>query len=186
MSCSENECTSPVAARGLCNRHYIRKRRLGELPKLSLSREDRFWAKVDRSGECWIWTASRKPNGYGEFYAGGRVGYAHRYSYEMHHGPIPEGMVVDHTCYTPACVNPDHLRLASKSQNGQNRDGLDVNNTSGYRGVSRDTHKRRWRASVGKDGKYYHGGTFDTAEEAAEAAKQLRAELFTHHQEVAA
>lgn len=186
MSCSEKECSSPVTARGLCNKHYLRKMRTGGLSKLELTREDRFWAKVDKSGECWTWTASRKPNGYGEFYTGDRNEYAHRFSYEMHHGPIPEGLVVDHRCYNTSCVNPDHLRLASVSQNGQNRNGLDANNTSGYRGVAMDTHKRRWRAYAAKDGQFYHGGTFDTAEEAAEAARRLRAELFTHHQEVAA
>lgn len=181
--CTAAACESQVRARGLCNRHYIRARSAGELPLLTLTTEDRFWAKVQKGESCWEWTASRKPAGYGEFYFGERVGYAHRYSYELHFGPIPEGMVVDHTCHNPPCVNPEHLRLATQAQNGENRSGLDLDNTSGFRGVSLDTRRKRWRAYAGKSGKYYHGGTFDTPEEAAAAARALRADLFTHHTE---
>lgn len=79
----------------------------------------RFWKKVQRNKDCWLWLGgtfgSRK---YGAFaYRGKRPGYAHRFSYELHHGPIPEDRVVMHTCDTPACVNPAHLVLGSQRQN---------------------------------------------------------------------
>lgn len=80
---------------------------------------ERFWAKVDRTPDCWLWTGSLK-NGYGEIgdpddHA--RRLYAHRLSYEMHHGPVPVGLHVLHHCDTKACVRPDHLYAGSQSQN---------------------------------------------------------------------
>jgi hypothetical protein len=84
--------------------------------------DERFWEKVDRSGDCWLWTAGHFPNGYGFFRVrgykgGGSSRMAHRCIYEMLHGPIPAGMVVMHTCDTPACVRPEHLRLGTSRDN---------------------------------------------------------------------
>ncbi len=83
----------------------------------------RFWEKVDRRGpdECWEWTASVKPNGYGQFSVvrDGKwlKSYAHRYSYELIVGPIPEGLQLDHLCRNKACVNPNHLEPVTNREN---------------------------------------------------------------------
>jgi hypothetical protein len=70
----------------------------------------RFWEKVDRSGDCWTWTASDNGQGYGQFYLrSGRKVHAHRYAYEAVVGPIPAGLELDHLCANPSCVNPRHL-----------------------------------------------------------------------------
>lgn len=70
---------------------------------------DRFWAKVVPTGFCWEWTGGKNGQGYGSFSAHRTTFRAHRMSYEALVGPIPEGLVIDHLCRNPSCVNPDHL-----------------------------------------------------------------------------
>lgn len=81
----------------------------------------RFMARVQRDAtttECWLWTASRTPSGYGRFRPSRRPWvYAHRFAYEAQHGPIPPGLELDHLCRTPACVNPAHLEAVTHQEN---------------------------------------------------------------------
>jgi hypothetical protein len=64
--------------------------------------------------ECWVWEGPRWKAGYGRI---GRSGYAHRFAYAKHKGPIPEGMVVRHRCDNPPCWNPEHLVLGTHAEN---------------------------------------------------------------------
>lgn len=88
---------------------------------LSPSTIDRFWAKVVKTDSCWPWTASKANKGYGAFgfRRDGRsvTVKAHRFSWELHNGPIPDGLCVLHRRDVPACVNPDHLFLGTKRDN---------------------------------------------------------------------
>lgn len=78
----------------------------------------RFWRYVDKQdGGCWLWTASVRPDGYGEFRAHGRLVRPHRFAYEALVGPIPEGMVMDHLCRVRHCVNPAHLEPVTPREN---------------------------------------------------------------------
>lgn len=81
-------------------------------------RLERFWAKVDKqSSGCWIWTAAKIWSGYGRFNTGTRGVYAHRFSYELAYGPIPDGLFVDHICRNRACVNPEHMEVVTHRTN---------------------------------------------------------------------
>lgn len=77
----------------------------------------RFWAKVDRGGECWLWLAGRDIHGYGKFQADGKSVGAHRFAYIETHGQPLAGLVLDHLCRVRHCVNPEHLEPVTEQTN---------------------------------------------------------------------
>jgi hypothetical protein len=94
--------------------------------------EERFWEKVNKNGPiirpelgpCWLWTGSLNESGYGQIFVQWpeRPRGAHRISWEIHFGPIPEGQHVLHHCDNPPCVRDSHLFLGDQGDN--NRDAL--------------------------------------------------------------
>lgn len=80
---------------------------------------ERFIEKIDFTiqAPCWIWAACKTKYGYGRFGLKGKTVLAHRFSYEMCKGRIPDGLVLDHLCRNPSCVNPDHLEAVTQRVN---------------------------------------------------------------------
>jgi hypothetical protein len=113
---------------------------------------NRFWAKVQRSEGCWLWTALRDTNGYGVFKLAGKLPRAHRISYEMHNGEIPVGLVVRHTCDNRACVNPAHLVLGTVADNNRDRAQRSPKPPAQLRHREPGTLEERFWAKVNKSG----------------------------------
>jgi hypothetical protein len=91
----------------------------------SIDLEEKFWAQVTKTETCWLWTGTKNGGGYGVFTPHKRFTTTHRYSYELKHGAIPDGLAVCHSCDVPSCVNPDHLWL------GTGKDNMDDMRTKG-------------------------------------------------------
>lgn len=181
------DCGKPTAAKGFCDGHY-NQQRLGKpltpLRGTALTPEQRFWANVNQTDGCWIWTASTTSAGYGQMSVRSKMKYAHRVSYELLVGPIPEGSEIDHICFVRKCVNPKHLRLATRKQNSENlRGALSNNMSSGIRNVYWTRSCKKWSVQVSHNGKLYSGGRFTDMADAEAAAIALRNRLFTHNQE---
>ena len=80
---------------------------------------ERFWARIDKTGECWLWTGKAHLSfGYGHLSFHGRTTSSHRVAWELTYGPIPDGMTVMHSvCDNPPCCRPDHLKLGTNADN---------------------------------------------------------------------
>ncbi|MGA5820817.1 HNH endonuclease signature motif containing protein [Kitasatospora sp. NPDC094028] len=116
--CVEEGCERPPAKGSRCRPHYRKWLANPDRPARPTP-EQRFWAKINKAESCWSWTAAVNPGtGYGHFTVShGNQVQAHRYSYELAFGPIPEGRDVHHTCHVRHCVNPAHLEAVTRSEN---------------------------------------------------------------------
>lgn len=119
--CKADGCTvTKIKGHGYCNTHYARFRRNGnmEFQERKHPIEERFWRFVTKlsDAECWKWQGSKSDKGYGKF-PHEKEQQAHRVSYILFKGEIPEKTMVLHHCDNPSCVNPSHLYLGDNKQN---------------------------------------------------------------------
>lgn len=161
--CKVENCQRPYYAKGWCAMHYVRVRKHGDplAGRNHAPPAERFWRRVDKSGQngCWNWTGARLSSGYGSFQVGGlgspSIG-AHRYAWELHYGePPPPGraLVVMHSCDNRLCVNPHHLSLGTPKDNAQDMhrkgrsSGIVPRGTEHFRAVLNPDTVRMIRAS---------------------------------------
>jgi hypothetical protein len=183
--CTVEGCEKKRAGWGMCQMHYKRMKKTGTIDSPVRPRSERFWAKVEKTETCWNWTGYKNRQGYGHIArepgsAGSKL--SHRVSYEMANGPIPEGMDIDHICHNKSCVNPAHLRVATRKENMENRPGPTRSSTSGVLGVTWDKAANAWLAQTMHHCKNYFVGHYSTLAEADAAVVAKRLELFTHNE----
>ena len=127
-NCSIIGCKNPSIAKGLCYKHYARRKKFGDpnqlIPKADwyqtknsqTNRFDQFIQKDEKTG-CWNWLGSKDKRGYGRLFFKGKMVLAHRFSYEQVKGKIPASLEIDHICRNTTCVNPEHLELVTHIEN---------------------------------------------------------------------
>jgi hypothetical protein len=177
-TCSIPDCADEYYGQGYCSKHYQRWYKHGDpLSLLSFADpKEALLNRTQRNGGCLTWTGSKDYSGYGTILISGKTYRVHRYVWEQKNGPIPEGMQIDHTCWNVACVNINHLRIATPSQNSAYRSSASSNSSSGLRNVYKDGSK--WKVQVKKEGVLHYLGRFDCPKEAAKVAENARQDLF--------
>lgn len=188
-TCTFKGCDRPARNAGLCRGHIAQRDRGVELsplapraPRTATASERLAQSSVrDEATDCLIWTGQVNPKtGYGLISFGGVKVATHVLAYTAAHGPVPEGMQLDHSCRRKTCVNDEHIRPRTNKQNAENV-GPSRRSKTGVRGVYRDAKNGRYRVSVRHHRKHHHGGSFITLAEAEIAAIALRNRLFTNN-----
>lgn len=157
-SCSVEGCSGKHAAKGLCRKHYARLMRHGDpLVEFKTTPPGKALAWLlnhvcHASAECLAWPFSNYHGGYGHMRVNGEYTGAHRVMCQLAHGePIGEKSQVAHSCGNPACVNPRHLRWATRQENEADKLIHGTDNRGAKHGMSKltDDNVREIRALKG-------------------------------------
>lgn len=153
--CSYPGCGRKHNARGLCTSHGTMQRqgkplrplqnRTGPVRRPAI---DRFNSRIEPQPDgCILWTGGKTRGGYGSFAAepsrrAPKREMAHRWAYEYHVGPIPDGYDIDHLCRVRACVNPEHLEPVTRAENIRRATSLITHCPSGHEYTDENTYVR--------------------------------------------
>lgn len=178
--CTIEDCERKAACRTWCWTHYDRWRKngsphtlgpRGERGTIIQDPEERFWSKVEKTEGCWLWIGNKgHRGGYGQFHNPNGSTLAHRISYEKAHGPIPDGMVVDHLCREASCVRPDHLEVVTLQENSSRASRNRTSKLCSRGHDQTDPSVRRAR----KDGVTYCGECANISQEARRAITRAK------------
>lgn len=123
-ACKVGDCEEPAnGGLGWCKRHYQKYYKAGDplapdkYTRRGAPLRERLEAKVAKTDHCWFWLGHINGSGYGVIGVGGKARLAHRVSYEVFVGPIPDGLVIDHLCRNRACIAPTHLQPVTQEVN---------------------------------------------------------------------
>ena len=177
--CEIPSCANKHHSHGFCRNHSNRYRRYGDplAGRIVYSTpEEAFSNHTVWVDGCLIWTRAKNALGYGTLQSNNKLLSAHVFAWESNNGPIPGGHEIDHICWNPSCVNIDHLRLATTSENQSNRSGASSRSSVGVRNVYKNGNK--WKVQLRYKGEHKYYGTFDSITEAAVVAEQARKDLF--------
>lgn len=120
--CSVATCEKVSVARGFCINHYQKWKKYGDAETTKqvqfhgLTVKERFFKYVKKTDGCWLWIGGLV-NGYGQIRVNGKPELAHRVSWQLNNGDVPEGKYVLHKCDVPRCVNPEHLYVGDQYDN---------------------------------------------------------------------
>jgi hypothetical protein len=128
-TCSIEGCGRPQRRREWCSQHYARWYRIGDVGaerpiRARVSTAERYWSKVNKTDDHWLWTDTPNSGGYGTFKAHGQTYGAHHYGLILAGIDVPAGLEIDHLCCVPLCVRPDHLEPGVTHQVNMDRRAL--------------------------------------------------------------
>lgn len=165
--CGVPGCDRPHSSRGLCESHRRRLVKTGDarthqpIRRTADSIEERILEKVspEPNTGCWLWTGYTNGAGYGVLEIKDQPFRAHRLSYELFIGPIPEGLTLDHLCRVRCCVNPHHLEPVTIGDNVLRGDARTVSRARRAFNVSTITHCANGHEWTDVNTSYYSSGS---------------------------